>query len=357
MVDHPEPSIAKPSDVKLRMLDVGVCGTDREIVSFEYGDPPPGSDYLVLGHESLGEVVEVGTGVTRVKPGDLVVTTVRRPCPHQTCMACQSGRQDFCYTGDYTEHGIKGLHGFMTEFVVDEEQYMNVVPRELREVGVLTEPLTIAEKGIAQVWQVQQRLPWACPVKPGEESAYCHKAVVLGAGPVGLLGAMALTVQGFETYVYSREKPPSPGSRLCDEIGAEYICSSNHSVHELARDVGNIDLVYEATGASQLAFDMLRVLGSNAVFVFTGVPGKDKIVEIDTDLIMRRLVLDNQVVFGTVNAGKEAFEAAIRDIGIFHRKWPDALKSMITGRYPIEHAADLLTGSKGGIKSVVALSE
>jgi threonine dehydrogenase-like Zn-dependent dehydrogenase len=193
-------------------------------------------------------------------------------------------------------------------------------------------------------------------VKPGGDPGYCHKAVVLGAGPVGLLGAMVLTAQGFETYVYSREKPPSYGSRICDAIGAEYISSADHTIEELAADAGNIDVVYEATGASRLAFDVMRVIGTNGVFVFTGVPGRKAPVEVDTGLIMRRLVLDNQVVFGAVNAGRESFEAAIRDLEIFRKKWPDALPSLITGRFPLDQAADLLTGSRGGIKNVVAIS-
>src|SRR5262245_26278385 len=161
IVDHAAPEISGPTEVKLRMLEVGVCGTDREICRFDYGIPPGGEPYLVIGHESLGEVVEVGAGVSRVKAGDLVVTMVRRPCPHDDCYACRAGRQDFCHTGDFTERGIKGAHGFMTEFVVDDEQYMNVLPAGLREIGVLVEPLTIAEKALIQLRQVQQRLPWA----------------------------------------------------------------------------------------------------------------------------------------------------------------------------------------------------
>ena len=208
--------------MKLRVLEVGICGTDKEICAFEYGTPPEGSEYLVIGHESLGEVVEVGAAVKRVKPGDLVVPMVRRPCPHQECLACREGRQDFCYTGDFTERGIKQQHGFMTEYVVDDERYMNVVPRELRDVAVLVEPLTIAEKGLTQLWQVQQRLPWACPVEPGKPAAYCHRAVVLGAGPVGLLGAMVLANNGFQTFVYSQETKPSAKSHVVESIGATY---------------------------------------------------------------------------------------------------------------------------------------
>ena len=152
LIQQEEPRVTSTSQVKLRMLEAGVCGTDKEICAFQYGTPPQGCDYLVIGHESLGEVVEVGSAVTRVKPGDLVVPMVRRPCPHDYCPACRSDRQDFCFTGDFRERGIKEAHGFMTEFVVDHEKYMNPVPKELRDVAVLVEPLTIAEKGLVQVW-------------------------------------------------------------------------------------------------------------------------------------------------------------------------------------------------------------
>ncbi|HZG53295.1 MAG TPA: alcohol dehydrogenase catalytic domain-containing protein, partial [Pyrinomonadaceae bacterium] len=219
LVEHEEPRLSSPTEVKLRVLEVGICGTDKEICAFEYGTPPPRSPYLVLGHESLSEVVETGDGVTRLKPGDLVVASVRRPCPHETCVACRMGRQDFCVTGDFTERGIKERHGYLTEFVVDDERYMNALPAHLREIGVLVEPLTIAEKALIEVWQVQKRLPWwfapgeaqppngsgAAAASAGGREWLYHRAVVLGAGPVGLLGAMALVVAGFDTYVYSRE--------------------------------------------------------------------------------------------------------------------------------------------------------
>src|ERR1051325_4586655 len=226
IINQAEPNVVLPTDVKLRMLEAGVCGTDKEICAFEYGTPPSGSEQLVIGHESLGEVVEVGSAVKHVRVGDLVVPMVRRPCPHDYCVACRSDRQDFCFTGDFTERGIKGQHGFMAEFVVDHEKYMNPVPKELRDVAVLVEPLTIAEKALAQVWQVQQRLPWGCPVAPGKAAAHCHRALVLGAGPVGLLGTMALINYDFETYVYSREAAPNPRSQLIVSIGAHYISSA-----------------------------------------------------------------------------------------------------------------------------------
>jgi threonine dehydrogenase-like Zn-dependent dehydrogenase len=266
LIDAPEPALASPTDVKLRMLDVGICGTDREIARFDYGTPPDGSEYLVIGHESLSEVVEVGAGVTALRPGDLVVPMVRRPCAHATCTACRASRQDFCFTGDFTERGIKGRHGFMTERVVDDARYMNLVPAALRDVAVLVEPLTIAEKGLMQMWQVQQRLPWGATMEAGKAHGYQHRAVVLGAGPVGILGAMALVTQGFETFMYSREKAPNAKAALVEAIGARYVSAEETSLDGLARRIDGIDVVYEATGASRIAFEMLQIIGPNAVF-------------------------------------------------------------------------------------------
>lgn len=357
LIDVAEPRVTHPTDVRVRVLEVGICGTDKELCQFKYGTPPAGTDRLVIGHESLGEVVEVGAAVTRVQVGDLVVPMVRRPCAHADCLACTAGRQDFCYTGDYTERGIKERDGFMTELVVDDERYMNVVPRALRDVGVLVEPLTIAEKALAQIRQIQERLPWACPATPGKHDGRCHRAVVLGAGPVGLLGAMALVADGFETYVYSRGGADSPRGRVARDIGATFIEAETTTVAALPAQVGGIDVVYEATGASTLAFDVLTALGTNGIFVFTGVPGRRAPVEVDTDLLMRNLVLQNQVVLGSVNASRADFEAAIRDLALFKERWPQALAALITGRFPIDaYAGQLLEQPPDAIKNVIALS-
>jgi threonine dehydrogenase-like Zn-dependent dehydrogenase len=271
-------------------------------------------------------------------------------------MACTQSRQDFCFTGDFKERGIKEMHGFMAQYVVDDETYMNPVPQHLRDIAVLVEPLTIAEKALIQVWEVQQRLPWSCPTQPRKAQKHCHRAVVLGAGPVGLLGAMALVNHDFETYVYAREPVPNPKADVLKMIGAKYLSAATHSLEDLANEVGNVDLVYEATGASRLAFDMIKQLGTNGIFIFTGVPGRKGPVEVDTDLMMRNLVLKNQVVFGTVNAGRDAFEASIRDVGIFSQRWPEAVKSVITGRFPMDAHCDLLIGKSSGIKNVIRLT-
>jgi threonine dehydrogenase-like Zn-dependent dehydrogenase len=353
--DHPEPKLERDSDVLLRMIDIGVCGTDREISRFDYGAPPSDSRYLVIGHESLAEVVRIGSGVSRIKPGDLVVTMVRRPCPHADCRACRAGRQDFCLTGDFTERGIKGRHGFMTELVVDDERYMHVVPSSLREIGVLVEPLTIAEKALIQIWDVQERLPWTAAGAPHADG-HGQKAVVLGAGPVGLLGALALLVRGFETWVYSRADQTGEAAQWVSSIGGHYVSSQTTALEQLAATIGNIDLVYEATGASELSFQALQFLGTNGVFCFTGVPGRKAPISVDADLLMRRMVLQNQLVFGTVNAGADAFAAAVSDLARFQTQWPRQVMTLITKRFPPDAAIELLTGPSQGIKNVVSFA-
>jgi len=351
LIDHPLPEIIKPTEVKVRILEVGVCGTDRDIASFQYGTPPVGSDYLVIGHESLAQVVGIGSSVSRVSVGDLVVPMVRRPCRHRNCFACRTGRQDFCFTGDFTERGIKGSHGYMTEIVVDDQKYFNRVPKALRDVAILTEPLTIAEKALLQIFQVQQRLPWG-PNPKGRKPGYCHKAVVLGAGPVGLLGALVLLKARFEVYVYSRESNSSAEASFIQSVGGTYVSSASESLSDFVKHLGNIDLVYEATGAAQISFEMMQVLGTNGVMVFTGIPGIKGPIQVDADQIMRNLVLKNQVFFGTVNAGRAAFEAAVKDLNIFKKRWPKAVQSLITGRYEMKSYRDLLLGPKRGIKNI-----
>lgn len=355
LIEHPVPQMSGAYDVKIRALDVGICGTDKEICTFVYGSPPDGSNYLVLGHESLGQVMEVGAGVSILKPGDLVVPSVRRPCVHTHCKPCQADRQDFCSTGDFSERGIKMNHGYMTEFYVEQEKYLNLVPTELRDVAVLVEPLTVAEKAFAQVWKIQERLPWIVSTDPVKSPGAGLRAVVLGAGPVGILGAMALLSNGFEVFVYSRSEAPNPKSELLESIGATYISSKTTSVTELAEKVGNIDLVYEALGVSSVAFEVLEVLGTNGIFVFTGIPAPRPAIGVNADSIMRNVVLKNQVVVGTVNADRAAFQGAIRDLGTFLFRWPDQLKAMITGRFKIESYRDLLLGERSGIKTVISL--
>lgn len=352
-LEHPRPKLTRDNELLIRTLEVGICGTDREICTFAYGTPPEGCDYLILGHECLGEVLEVGSGVKHLKKGDLVVPSVRRPCPDAECRPCREGRQDFCFTGHYVERGIKERHGYMTEFFVEEETFLTPVPPSIRDVAVMTEPLTVAEKGLTQAWKVQERLPWEHPEAATRGRGYGRTAVVLGAGPIGMLGAMKLLIEGFKVIVYSRSPKPNPKAELVEAIGAHYISSKEVNAAQLAEMAGRIDLIYEAVGEGQVSFDVLGALGVNGVCVFTGIPAPHGPIPVHANQLIRDITLKNLAIVGTVNASPQAFIDAIRDLGEFKRRWPNELKALITDRGGIERHRDFLVGKATGIKNVL----
>ena len=348
VIDVPEPRLERPGQVRVRTLEVGVCGTDKEVVQGIHGSPPEGEDHLIVGHECLGEVVEVGEGVEDVKVGDLVVPRVRRPCPDEACAPCRQGHSDFCTTGRYTERGIQGAHGFCVEFFVEEARYLHVLPRALRPVGVLTETLTIAEKALRQVRLLRQRVPW--------KRAAPERAVVLGAGPVGLLGAMALVRAGYQTTMYSHSRKPNKKAELTEALGVPYVSSEEHAVEALVEQRGQADVVYEAAGVAGAAFALVPGLAPNGVFVLTGVPEPHE-EKLDQGGLMKQLVLHNQVLLGTVNAAAEDFEAAVESLAHFRGAWPGELESLITARHPPEDYARVVTGEQASdVKDVIVFS-
>jgi threonine dehydrogenase-like Zn-dependent dehydrogenase len=344
LIDALRPRITQPRQALIRMRELGICGTDREIAHFQYGTPPPGSDHLIIGHESFGEVAEIGAGVKSLKVGDLVVLTVRRPCPHEDCPACRAGRSDFCATGDFSERGIHGLHGFAAGWVVEDEQYIVPVHPDLAEVAVLIEPLTIAAKAEMQLRSIQARLPW---------EATKMRVVVLGAGPVGLLGTLSLVLAGADVWVYSREPKDGSRARLVREMGADYLSSTEVPVDQLKKTLGDIDIIFEATGVSSFAFAAMKQLGPNGAFVLTGVPPLGEPKTADLDLLMRHLVLWNQLVVGTVNASRRAYLSAARQLNHYRALFPGVLRQLIT-RHSVDQALPLLEHPQG-IKDVITL--
>jgi threonine dehydrogenase-like Zn-dependent dehydrogenase len=348
--DRPEPAAPGAGEVSLRVLRVGVCGTDREIASFAYGTPPPGADRLVPGHESFSEVTAAGPGVTGFAPGDLVVAIVRRPCADPGCEPCRAGRQDFCATGGYVERGISGADGFMTERTLDEARWLVKVPGTLRDVGVLVEPLTIAEKAILEATRMADRMPWR-----GEGIAG-WRALVLGGGPVGLLGAMALRVAGCDVTLVSRQPAGDVRASLLEAMGGRYVSVADESLTAVIGRLGRVDLVYEAVGAAAPAFEALAALGPNAMFVFTGVPGRRGSPDVDGGALMRGVVLRNQVLLGTVNAGRDAYAAAVADLGRFMERWPAAVRALLTTHVRLADAPAALTSPPAGIKTVLEVA-
>lgn len=346
LVEVPQPKLQRATDVLLRVHEVGLCGTDREIISFEHGSPPPGSDHLILGHESLAEVVEAGREVHSLRPGDLVVAIVRRPCSHPECRPCRAGRSDFCITGDFTERGIKQADGFLTEYVLDDQEYLVKVPKPLADVAVLIEPLTVISKAVIQARAIQDRLPYEQGLQRG---------LVLGAGPVGLLGAMVLVANGYETVVYSREPEDGDKGRLVHSLGASYISAASQPIESLAEKTGEFDLVLEAVGFAPVMMAAARSLRANGVVALTGIPAEGAAAEIAVGRSLREMVLKNQVVFGTVNAGRRDYLAAIQQLEQFMFLFPESVHKLITSRRPLGEASSMLA-HRDGIKNVVQLS-
>jgi threonine dehydrogenase-like Zn-dependent dehydrogenase len=346
VVEMPTPEVRGDHEVAVRVRDVGICGTDREISDFHYGTPPAGKDALIIGHEALGEVTGVGASVRKFHPGDLVVLMVRRPCRERSCPACAVGRQDFCISGKFRERGIKEADGFMAETVIEDERYLVPVPHSLRDVGVLIEPLTIAAKAGVELEAIFRRYPW----EPAE-----MRGLALGAGPIGLLGAMMLVARGVETTVYSLEPKTSDRAKLAESFGARYVSAADVQLTELPSKVGTFDIIFEAVGVAKVAFQALFALAPNGVGILSGVPSPGRSIEMDLGALMRTVVLQNQVLFGTVNASRSTFEASVHKLEQFMGVFPDAVRGLITARAPLEAAPEMLR-KPGGIKQVVALA-
>jgi threonine dehydrogenase-like Zn-dependent dehydrogenase len=330
LVEMSEPVVMSQDEVKVRILRVGICGTDREEVAGGRALAPQGRTELVIGHEMLGQVVEIGTSVTRVKQGDYAVFTVRRGCGQ--CLPCSMNRSDMCLTGRYRERGIWGLDGYQAEYAVDREQYIVRVPNDLEPVGVLTEPLSVAEKAIDESVRVQSaRLPDAAAMP---NWLYGRRCLVAGLGPIGLLAALALRLRGARVYGLDVVDPKSARPQWLDHIGGTYVDGRNVPPDKVDRELGQMDLIFEATGVESLEFNLLDALGKNGIYVLTGIPGGDRPIRLDGAELIRRLVLGNQVMIGSVNAARGHFQMAVDDLAYARLAWGDHVTRLISHFHP-----------------------
>jgi threonine dehydrogenase-like Zn-dependent dehydrogenase len=321
------------------MRRVGICGTDREEVSGGRALAPVGYKELIIGHEMFGQVVEVGKGVTRVKLGDYAVFTDRRGCGE--CIPCGMNRPDMCNTGKFQERGIWGLDGFQTEYVVDKEQYVVCVPPELEPIGVLTEPLSVAEKAIDESLRVQiARLPDA---QTSPDWFFERRCLIAGLGPIGLLAALALRLRGADIYGLDIVDDSSARPKWLEYIGGKYIDGRKVPVDKIDSLIGYMDLIFDATGVPKLEFNLLNALAYNGIYVVTGIPGGDRPLEIPGAELMRQLVLKNQLLLGSVNNPRAYFQMAVDDLAMAQLRWGDHITKLITNRYPYSEFMKPLT--------------
>jgi len=341
MRDMPDPKL-KPDQVAVKMIRVGLCGTDAEISHGLYGEAPQGDEYLILGHENFGVVEEVGKKVKGVKAGDLVVSTVRRPC---RCYTCKAGQSDMCHGGGYQERGIVGRHGFMAEYYVESPQWLNKIPRRIADIGILLEPMSVVEKGIDHAFLIQQRLEW----KP-------KTGLVLGDGPIGLLAAAVMRVRGLDTHVVGREPETGHRARLAKQMGVTYHSVANKTLFDVKKKIRPIDVAVEATGVASVAFEGMQILGRNGVLCLLSITSGSKITDQPIEKINQQLVLANQVVFGSVNASPRHFAMGVKDIATIEKKWPGVLKQLITAQLPWDQYNKWFGQRGGGIKTTLEIS-
>lgn len=330
IVERPEPAIEKPDEVKIKIMEVGICGTDREEVSGGRALAPEGQKELVIGHEMFGQVVETGSEVTSVKPGDYAVFTVRRGC--EKCAACLNNRSDMCYTGEYTERGIRGADGYQAEYVVDKEQYLVKVPESITDIGVLTEPMSVAAKAIDEAMMVQ-----SARLKDFDNPSHWlkgKKALVAGLGPIGIMAAFALQLRGAEVLGLDIVDETSIRPQVLKAIGGTYINGNVIDIMDIDTKIGQIDFAFEATGIAKLQIQIIDTLGINAIYVATGIPSGERPLTIAGGELMKQLVLKNQMVLGSVNASLHHYAQAVEYLEKSKQHWPGPMSKVITEKIP-----------------------
>jgi glucose 1-dehydrogenase len=349
-VEIPEPVISAPDEIKLRIVRVGICGTDREEVQGGRADAPDGKDELVIGHEMLGQVVEIGSAVRRVAVGDYAVFTVRRGCGK--CLPCLMNRSDMCLTGQYRERGIKALDGYQSEYAVDKEQYVVHIPDTLEKIGVLCEPLSVAEKAIDEAVRLQMaRLPDAAAAPNWLHDRHC---LVAGLGPIGLLAALVLRLRGANVYGLDIVDAGSARPEWLKHIGGIYMDGREVKTDQVDDRLGVMDLIIESTGVASLEFNLLDVLAPNGLYVLTGIPGGDRPIEVQGSHLIRQLVLENQIMVGSVNAARDHFQMAVDDLQMARLKWGDHVEKLITHHFAcVDYQAAFNQPLQDAIKVVI----
>lgn len=338
LVDVADSGGDQPGAVRVRTLEVGVCGTDRSIAAGRFGSPPPGSTELVLGHEVVG-VVE--RGASGLEVGTYVAATVRRGCGQ--CSNCAADEYDACTSGRFRERGIVGLHGFASEWFTEQPEHLVRIPSSIGRLGVLAEPASISARGLRHARYVGHRQGW----EP-------RRVVVLGVGAVGMLTVYMLRLAGLETWAMARSHSTSEKARLVTACGASYVSTADTSLRQLADRLDGVDLILEAAGDAELAAEAIAALGPNGVLCLRGIAASRTSVTIRSDLLMGDVVLNNKSIIGSTNAAREDWDAGVSALEQIATRWPDALPQVIGLTVDPERFHDALHYQ--GVKSTIRFS-
>jgi threonine dehydrogenase-like Zn-dependent dehydrogenase len=332
LTDIPKPGLTGPGDILIKVLSVGLDGTDREIIVDNFARYPDGRSEMVIGHELLGVVEEAGpeSGLSR---GDLVTALVRRPCGEEACVNCCNGLQDYCQTGNYVERGIKGADGFLCEYVVENAKYVVKVPDECLHYGVFVEPQSIVEKVWNQTLKIQQRMIW----QP-------QTVLILGSGPLGILAALTCRVLGFDTYVWSKSASESVNADIIRRIGGHYQEAESSvegaffsGLTAYSKQLGkSFDMIWECTGHAPLGYEAIPLVSNNGILALLGVTPGNGHLDLPSDWTYREMVIKNKCIIGSVNASYHDFVTAINRLRDIENHYPGMLGMLQTNRLSIE---------------------
>lgn len=349
IIEMNEPKIKSDNDVIIEVHEVGICGTDREEASGGRADPPSGENELVIGHEMIGRVVATGKNVTRVKKNDYAMFMVRRPCGN--CLFCSNNRSDLCRTGDYTERGIKGIHGFQSEYVMDKDEYVIPVTNSISDIGVLTEPMSVVVKAIEESLLLQSsRFSNITP----HNWLSGKKTLIAGLGSIGLLTAFILKMQGAEIFGLDIVDKSSIRPSIFGEIGGEYINGREVNTINIDSRYGEMDFIVEATGIAKLGFELMDALAPNGIYVLLGIPEGERPVTILGGELLQQMVLKNQIMLGSVNAGNKHYFQAVEELVKIKNKYNGLISKIITERVNYQNFKKVLESqAPDEIKAVI----
>ena len=345
-----EPSPTHADDVLVQMVRVGVCGTDRHVMQRAFNlrrQLPEGADFLVLGHEAVGRILEIGPDVKSLKPGDVVVPTVRRGCGE--CDACAASQSDLCFTGRIRERGIVGLHGFLSERIVERQENLILVPDDLTEVAPLVESLCTPEKALRRIGNARAHLP------TGGTLHGVKRALVTGSGPIALLAVMALRLRDIPTWVLARQPVDGLAAQLVARAGATYVPLQEVDLDQPQDRLGaGFDAIIEATGAAEIGVAMLGALAPNGVLDLVGGGGGEPVTI--KPGVLGGMLGRNLTLLGSVNANPDDWRTSVRDLAEMRQRFPGAVDALITHRFEMHDVDVAFDRVPGQIKAVIDIS-